>query len=474
MISKKIRIIIGALAVSAITMSGCGPKKDSIEKISTDEGITTEKNSTSESAGEGTAPDESVSEDAAAPAGAAGDVPADDGATGADISSKSLSKDSAKEEASDADTSTTDTEPIAPDTETAKEDEAKAGVLTAGRWNDNDNWGFFTNLVNNETITFPSYGIDPRNRFAVTVKNSDGKPLPNKTVTMLSEDGKDIWQSITDKDGTAYLFYQDSDKAASVEVTRDDGSTDSYRIKTTDKTSSGTDKGKSGNQNNNQASDSSLEIKIEESPVKYNKMDIMYIVDATGSMVDEMTFLQKDFSKIAGKASNDKTSFSVNFYRDEGDEYVTKCFDFTKDVEELQKNLNEQSADGGGDIPEAVHTILDESINKASWRNDSVKLAFLIFDAPPHSEENVITSLTSSIKKASGMGIHIIPVVSSNAERDTELFGRALAICTNGEYVFLTDDSGVGDSHLEPIIGDYKVQSLYDIIIDIIKEYTQK
>ena len=44
------------------------------------------------------------------------------------------------------------------------------------------------------------------------------------------------------------------------------------------------------------------------------------------------------------------------------------------------------------------------------------------------------------------------------------------SICTNGTYVFLTDDSGVGDSHLEPIVGDYEVELLHDIIVRIISE----
>ena len=68
----------------------------------------------------------------------------------------------------------------------------------------------------------------------------------------------------------------------------------------------------------------------------------------------------------------------------------------------------------------------------------------------------------------------MVPIVASNADRTTELFGRALAIMTDGEYVFLTDDSGVGDSHLEPIIGDYEVEKLGDIIVDIINEFAVK
>ena len=44
---------------------------------------------------------------------------------------------------------------------------------------------------------------------------------------------------------------------------------------------------------------------------------------------------------------------------------------------------------------------------------------------------------------------------------------------TGGTYIFLTDDSGIGYSHLEPIIGEYKVEKLYDIIIRTINEYKQ-
>ncbi len=64
----------------------------------------------------------------------------------------------------------------------------------------------------------------------------------------------------------------------------------------------------------------------------------------------------------------------------------------------------------------------------------------------------------------------MVPVVASNAERETELFGRALSIMTNSNYVFLTDDSGVGGSHLEPIIGSYEVELLHDIIVRNINE----
>lgn len=354
---------------------------------------------------------------------------------------------------------------------------AEAGVLTAGRWNDNDNWGYFTNLVKKGSIAFPSYGLNPCNRIAVTVKNPDGTPLPNRTITLEDSDGKKIWESVSNKNGIAYLFYNSKDKPARINAIKDDGSKESFDAVTDqedsrdDNNNNGNDKNNDNNNETNPVSDNSIQIVLDSSPVLNKKMDIMFIMDATGSMTDEMTFLQEDFSKITREIGSDNVRYSVNFYRDEGDDYVTKCFDFSTDTKEIQKNINDQSADGGGDTPEAVAQILDESINSSSWGKDSVKLAFLIFDAPPHSGTD--KDIYKSVKKASEMGIRFIPVVSSNAERDTELFGRALAICTNGEYVFLTDDSGIGDSHLEPIIGDYTVEPLYDIIVNIITGYME-
>ena len=197
----------------------------------------------------------------------------------------------------------------------------------------------------------------------------------------------------------------------------------------------------------------------------------MFIVDSTGSMMDEMVFLQKEFSDIAEKTGDANTRYSVNFYRDEGDDYVTKCSDFTSNINDVQGILNEETADGGGDLPEAVDKILEECINSTGWSEKSVKLAFLIFDAPPH--EGKEQSLQASVRAAAEKGIRLIPVVASNAERETELFGRAVAIKTGGTYVFLTDDSGVGEGHLEPVIGKYEVEKLNELIIRVINSYKQ-
>jgi hypothetical protein len=50
---------------------------------------------------------------------------------------------------------------------------------------------------------------------------------------------------------------------------------------------------------------------------------------------------------------------------------------------------------------------------------------------------------------------------------------RFMAIYTNGTYVFITDDSGIGNAHLEPSVGEYQVEKLSDLMIRLIKKYTE-
>ncbi|MBR0131954.1 MAG: VWA domain-containing protein [Lachnospiraceae bacterium] len=357
-------------------------------------------------------------------------------------------------------------------------------LLTAGRWNDNANWGFFMNLVNTGKIAFPAYGLDPINRIVITLQDEDGNPLEGYNVSACSltenvdcdtgeedYDGKylDSWlyEAVSDKNGKAYLFLRNDSNLEEIGISvRAEYKPLAKEVIKLQKTEDSQGNGK------NKYAPIEKTITVKGENRKGNETQVMFILDTTGSMGDELAYLQKDFSKIVEDVNIDNISYSVNFYKDEGDEYVVKSNPFTSDVKEIQTLLNAESADGGGDLPEAVAQALSDCMQNTGWNTMSgKKIAFLIFDAPPHDGEE--EGLYTAVKAAAKRGIHVIPVVASNADRKTELFGRALAIMTNGEYVFLTDDSGIGESHLEPIIGDYEVEKLHDIIVKIIEEYAE-
>lgn len=149
-----------------------------------------------------------------------------------------------------------------------------------------------------------------------------------------------------------------------------------------------------------------------------------------------------------------------------------KSNEFNHDTDLVLEQLKKEYADGGGDYPEAVDQALYDGVFNHSWNGESIKLLFLILDAPPHNDSSQINSnLQKTIVEAAKQGIRIIPVASSGVDKDTETFLRTIAILTGGTYTFLTDHSGIGNSHIEPTIGSYQVESLNDCIVRIIKTY---
>ena len=121
------------------------------------------------------------------------------------------------------------------------------------------------------------------------------------------------------------------------------------------------------------------------------KANISFVVDATGSMSDEIEFLKSDLSSVIEsiEASNSdiKINYSSVFYRDINDQYVTKACDFTSEKEKLISFIDAQYASGGGDFPEAVDSALIHCMNLSWDEAADTKLVFLILDAPPHKEK---------------------------------------------------------------------------------------
>ena len=202
----------------------------------------------------------------------------------------------------------------------------------------------------------------------------------------------------------------------------------------------------------------------------------MFVIDTTGSMMDELNYLQVELDdvirQVAEAHPNTQIRLSVNFYRDDGDDYVVLPFDFTDDISAGLKSLAAQFADGGGDYPEALDLALENALHEHDWSDNAVKLCYLVLDAPAHSDQSaVVNRLNALLPEFAAEGIRIIPVASSGVDTETEFFLRNAATLTGGTYTFLTDDSGIGGGHLEPTIGDYEVRPLNELLVEITNRY---
>jgi hypothetical protein len=206
-------------------------------------------------------------------------------------------------------------------------------------------------------------------------------------------------------------------------------------------------------------------------PVARATLDIALVIDTTGSMGDELAYLQTEFdalsSSIEAQYPQAEQRWALVVYRDEGDEYVTRAFDFEAAGASFRNRLGAQSAGGGGDYPEAPDAAL-AAMNQLSWRGDptTARLAFWVGDAPHHIDR--ASALAAAIDVAAAQDVHLYPVASSGVDELTEYTMRSAAQLTLGRYLFLTDDSGVGGEHKEPTIPCYFVTRLDDAIVRMV------
>ena len=337
----------------------------------------------------------------------------------------------------------------------------QSGLVTAGEWNDLDNWAFYQKTLMKEPFKgFPDdWQMYTNHRIAVAI-TAKNKPAANATVTLFRNDTP-IWTAKTDNLGRAELWVGAFQKEKELNPTL-------LRLKVNEQwVSTATI---SETQVNRIALDETL-------PSPTNQVQIAFVVDATGSMGDELEFLKMDLKKVINevqKANNQlKISTGTVFYRDEGDEYVVKHSPFTEDINQTTEFISLQRADGGGDFPEAVDKALVQ-LNQLQWQPEArTRIAFLVLDAPPHNKPAVINSIQYSVKTAAASGIKLIPVVASGIDKTTEFLMRFIAMYTNGTYVFITDHSGIGNKHLEPSVGEYQVEKLSDLMVRLIKKYSE-
>ncbi len=337
---------------------------------------------------------------------------------------------------------------------------SESGLITAGEWNDLENWDFWKTLqLDNEFNVHQEYwGMYPNNRISIEVVNQD--KIVKGAEVELFKDGVLVASSISDNYGRVEFI---------VDLFENDNSSSNEFIARVEKTVL------SNSLKSFEFGINEIEYGIQTS-VK-DKVQLSFIVDATGSMGDELNFLKEDLKDVIQRAESgiNNLSFETSsvFYRDQGDSYVTKDSDFSSDINNTISFIKAQNAGGGGDFPEAVHSALANCLELDWDENAHTKIAFLLLDAPPHYNEDVIRDIKNSIQLAIEKGIKIIPISASGVSKETEFLMRYFSIATNGTYIFITNDSGIGNDHIEATVGDYEVEFLNDLMVRVIKKYIQ-
>lgn len=126
------------------------------------------------------------------------------------------------------------------------------------------------------------------------------------------------------------------------------------------------------------------------SAAKAPRIEVAFALDATGSMGPWIREARERIRAIADDLATGEPRPDVRFalvtYRDRGDDYVTRKHPFTRDISKMRRQLDETTANGGGDTPEAVLEALTVAVDDLGWSTsdqDVVKLVYLVGDAAP-------------------------------------------------------------------------------------------
>lgn len=199
-------------------------------------------------------------------------------------------------------------------------------------------------------------------------------------------------------------------------------------------------------------------------------LDLVLVVDTTGSMGDEIAFLQKELIGITRAAARKAPGLSVRYglvaYRDQGDDYVVRDYGFTSSAPEMAGWLRGLSANGGGDYPEAAAAALKAGVDMPWRRGKGERLLLHVADAPPHDRD--AGAYLRAAKAAAAEGVQIFTLGASGVAQESEFLMRQASLVSGGRYLFLTDDSGVGNAHAEPSIRCYRVTKLSRLLTRIL------
>ncbi len=333
--------------------------------------------------------------------------------------------------------------------------------VTAGVVDDNADFGGFMQFLQGHDES-KSLGRDISVRQRLQVVDAQGRPVPDAEVAVSARNGARMWAR-TDAGGQVWLHpnaFDDRDSASYQVEVRRDGKTVSAPLQRGQK--------------------NMLQVTVADAALPARaKLDLVFMVDATGSMGDEIDKLRASLQGIVREIgtlpSNPDICLGLVTYRDRGDEYFVRGWDMTHNVAAFQTVLDGVRADGGGDFPEAMNEAFAHSVQELNWRGPSTtRVLVSLADAPPQMgypqpryEQTMLAAL--------GKGIKVFSVAASGQDTTGEIVQRQIAQYTGGRFIFLTykdaadPSSGPGTETVHEV-SNYSVDTLDKLVVRLVRE----
>ena len=181
---------------------------------------------------------------------------------------------------------------------------------------------------------------------------------------------------------------------------------------------------------------------------KKPKVEVVFCLDTTGSMGGLIDGAKAKIwaicNQIAGGKPTPDLKVGLVAYRDKGDDYITKVVDLTDDLDKIHGQLKTFQATGGGDTPEHVNKALYDAVHGIKWSDDkkTLKIIFLVGDAPPHMDYTDDVKYPITCKKAVEKNI-INNTIQCGSDADCTKAWKDIALKSEGSFAAIPQDGGV-------------------------------
>ena len=331
--------------------------------------------------------------------------------------------------------------------------------LSAGEVDDNRQWEEYLRF-RREYRGPPVHDVDVSERYIITVRDSQNRPVPNAKVRV-STGRSLIYEGTTYANGQTLFFpraFPETEGVDSFQLyVEKNGVSRSLDVARHDETQW------------------EVAIDVDASFPAGVPLDVLFLLDATGSMSDEIDQIKATLLSISGRIADlparPDLRLGMVSYRDRGDEFVTRIYDFERDVPRFLESIRGVRADGGGDEPESLNEALHEAVHAPEWRlGNAIRLVFLVADAPPHLDYPQDYDYAVEMAEASSRGIKIFSIASSGLSGQGEYIFRQIAQHTMGRFIFLLYGGGPEGPSTPHDVSEYTIERLDDLVVRLVEE----
>lgn len=300
---------------------------------------------------------------------------------------------------------------------------AQGSSIKAGEWDDNANYREFQRYL--AGVSAPIHAVDVRARRFLVVRDSDGKGVPRCPVVV--RDAKQHEVTFTTTASGRAIFFPFAEKLEGRDFTatarcKEDGASTTFSLA--------------------DDNDGTVDLKLGKARDlgATKTVDIVFVLDTTGSMSEEIASVKGTIQKVAESLSSSQIRVRIGLveYKDRTDTYDTKVYPMSTDLNAFGQRVAGLTAGGGGDTPEDMNAGLHAALTQLEWSADSVaRLAFVIGDAPPHLDYQDGPDYAQDIRTAAHKGIQLFTIAASGMDATGQAVWRQMAQFTGGTNMFV-------------------------------------